>query len=556
MQMKADQLRAEIASIGNLLKSGRPDRAFKRATKAAKKWPKVAALPRLAGISAVQQQKPKLAQTYFEQAWRLEPGNAELIQNYALSLVQGGDPADALTFLSKIVARGPLTPAMQFIRALALLQVHETDQALDTINKVLTREPANPNAQLLKADILDVMQRWQEAAAVLTALVGSQPKFVPGLIRLAKSQLGLGQFDSVLQNAAAALALAPGNAETLELMAGLPNLTEEEVSRLQAQISDVIERGAATSPEDKVKLLFAAAEIARRQNSVAQEMQYLAKAHKLQRGGFTAWEDRSEKECASRLAAPLPDAAPEQPAGSARPIFVVGLPRSGTTLVERILGRHPTVQGLGELASVHQWARQAEAQLPEWRVENRLSEFYLDKLPDLSPDALAFVDKAPGNYAFLDQIAQAFPNAVIINVQRDPRDVALSMWRANFGAAGLYFTHDFQWMAAEANRYQRYLRRWHSVLPDRIHDIRYETLVGNLDDTVQELCRICDLSFENAMLSPDKSSNAIKTASNLQARKPVNTLSVGGWHVAAEQLDPFIRALDAELWPEAVEGQA
>nr|WP_254435949.1 sulfotransferase [Ruegeria arenilitoris] len=229
------------------------------------------------------------------------------------------------------------------------------------------------------------------------------------------------------------------------------------------------------------------------------------------------------------------------------------MPRSGTTLVERILARHSAVQGLGELASVHQWARQAEAQPPEWRETHKLAGFYFDKLPALPDDAEAFVDKAPGNYAFLGEIAQAFPNAVILNVLRDPQDIALSMWRANFGAGGLYYTHDLNWMAAEANRYQRYMRDWHEVLPGRIYDIRYETLVGDLQNTAQDLARICDLPFEDAMLTPDQSANAIKTASNLQARQPVNTASVGGWQAVADHFEPFVKRLDAELWPEVAE---
>lgn len=550
MQRKADQLRAEIASISELLKAGRPDRAFKRATKAAKKWPKVAALPRLAGISAVQQQKPKLAQTHFEQAWRLDPGNAELIQNYALSLVQGGDPADALKFLAKIATRGPLSPAQQFIRALALLQEQEPEQALADVEQVLSREPANPNAQILKADILDSMHRWQDAVDLLAALVERQPKYLPGLLRLARSQLGLGQLGDVLKNVRAVLAQVPEHPEALEIMAGLPNLTFDDIAMLQVRISKSLERGPAGNPEDAVKLLFAAANLARRQKNTAQEMQYLAEAHKLQRNGFESWEERSVKDCVKRLAAPLPAANSAPPANGVRPIFVVGLPRSGTTLVERILARHSAVQGLGELASVHQWACQAEAQPPEWRATHKLADFYLDKLPVLSGGATAFVDKAPGNYAFLGEIAQAFPNAVIFNVLRDPRDIALSMWRANFGAGGLYYTHDLNWMAAEANRYQRYVRHWHAVLPGRIHDIRYETLVNNLQDTAEELARICDLPFEGAMLSPHQSANAVKTASNLQARKPVNTASVGGWKAVSDQFEPFVQNLDAQLWPD------
>ncbi|WP_160175191.1 tetratricopeptide repeat-containing sulfotransferase family protein [Ruegeria halocynthiae] len=551
---KADQLKAEVASISELLRNGRPERAFKRATKAAKKWPNVAALPRLAGLCAVQQRKSKLAQTYFERAWRLDPGNSELIQNYGLSLVQGGDAEAALQFLAKIGARGPLTPPQQFIRAMALLHMRELENALAAVDLVLKGDPANLNAKCLRADILDEMHQWDRAIDVLSEVVRQHPKFQHGQLRMAKAQLGMGHLDEALKYARAALALTPGHSETIEMMATLPNLTQDDVSTLRTQISQSLDGEPAANPEETAKIHFAAATLARLDQDTTQEMTQLSAAHTLLRDGFKSWEDRSAQECAKRLAAPLPVASGEAHTNISRPVFVVGLPRSGTTLVERILARHSDVHGFGELASVQQWVRQAETQPPAWRAAHSLADFYVEKLPNLPERAAAFVDKAPGNYAFLGEIARAFPNAIILNVLRDPRDIALSMWRANFGAGGLYYTHDLKWMAAEANRYRRYMLHWHNVLPGRIHDIRYEMLVHNVEDTAKQLARICDLPFQDSMLSPDKSPNAIKTASNLQARKPVNTSSIGAWQVAADQLAPFVKNLDADLWPD-IKGQ-
>ena len=546
---KADQLRAEIASISDLLKKGRPERAMKRATKAAKKWPNVSALHRLAALCAVQQQNFKLAQTYFERAWRLEPGNAELIQNYGLSMVQAGYSDAALRFMDKIGAKAPLTPPQQFIRAMALLNERQERKALAAIEQVVKRQPGNLQAHCLKADILDGLHQWDRAIEVLTALVKQHPKFHYGQVRLAKAHSGMGHMEDALKHGRAALKLTPGHPETLEFMAKLPNLSEDDISVLKAQISKSLDAGIPNR-EGAVMVHFAAASLAQRDKDTAQEMQYLNAGHGLLREGFPEWERRSEKDCAKRLAAPLPAAASEPRTDIPRPIFVVGLPRSGTTLVERILSAHSGVQGLGELASVHLWARKAEDKPAVLQDAQNLAEFYADTLPEIADNTAAFVDKAPGNYAFLGAMAQAFPNAVILNVERDPRDVALSMWRTHFGAGGLYFTHDLKWMAAEANRYRRYMQHWKDVLPGRIHDIRYEHLVRNLEDNAQELAGICDLTFEDSMLSPQKSSDAVKTASSLQVRQPVHASSVGRWQQVEDYFAPFVQGLDADLWPE------
>ncbi|NVO56154.1 sulfotransferase [Rhodobacteraceae bacterium B1Z28] len=550
---KADQLKAEISSIGDLLKTGRLDRAFKRATKAAKKWPKAAAFPRLAGLCAIQQQKFKLAQTYFERAWRLDPGSAELIQNYGLSLVQGGEADTALRFIDKIGARGPLAPAQQFIRAMALLREHQEEEALAAIEQVIEHQPGNLQAYCLKADILDELRQWERALEVLAAVVEQHPKFHYGQVRLAKAQAGVGRLDDALKHVRSALALVPGHPETLRFMVTLPNLSQDDLSALRTQISDSLDGQPKANREEAALIQFAAANLARRDKDTTREMHHLGEAHKLLRDGLQTWEDRREQDCRKRLDAPVPIASPEPRSDIPRPIFVVGLPRSGTTLVERILSAHSRVQGLGELASVQYWARKAEAQPSKGQEVPKLADYYVECLPDLTEDAAAFVDKAPGNYAYLGAIAQAFPNALILNVQRDPRDVALSMWREYFGARGLSFTHDLKWMAAEANRYRRYMLHWQTMLPGRIHDIRYEYLVNNLQDAVQDLARVCDLQFEDSMLSPQSSSDAVKTASSLQVRRPVNAASVGRWRIAADQLAPFVQGLDADLWPEVKE---
>lgn len=546
---KADQLRAEIASIGELLKNGRADRALKRATKAAKKWPNVSALPRLAGLCHIQQGEFKQAQSHLERAWRMEPSNPDLIQNYGLSLVQGGNSDKAVTFINQIGRKAPLTPPQQYIRAMALLHEGQLEKALVSIDQVIKRQSGNLQAHCLKADILDELHQWEDAIEVLSRLVDKHPKFHYGQLRLAKGLVGLGRLPKALTHGLAAFALAPAHAETLEFIASLPNLSPEDHAALRAQLSKSL---AVADPnrESAALLHFAAANLAKHDGDIAQEMLHLTKAHGLLRQGFTEWEKRSADDCTRRLAEPLPTASVNPRTDIPRPVFVVGLPRSGTTLIERILSSHSGVQGLGELGSVHQLARRTEDQPSEWQEAQNLAEFYADALPEIADGTLAFVDKAPGNYAYLGAIAQAFPNAVIVNVERDPRDVALSMWRTHFGAGGMFYTHDQTWMAAEANRYRRYMQHWHAELPGRIHDVRYEHLVNNLEEVAKELAHLCDLPFEEAMLSPDKSSDAIRTASNLQARKPVSTASVGGWQAVSEHFEHFVNGLDAELWPE------
>ncbi len=294
MVNKFDPLSAELSAIGDLLKKGRSDRAYKRATKAAKKWPKTSALPRLAGLSAVQQQKFKLAQTNFERAWSLDPNNPELIQNYGLSLVQGGNSDKALRFIDQIGTRAPLTPAQLFIRAMALLREHQMDKALDAVEKLLKVQPKNLQALCLKADILDELRQWDKALDLLTDLVAHNPKFQYGQLRLAKAYIALGQLDDALTHARAAFRLLPDHPETLELMATLPNLADDDRSKLNGQIAQALKGQRPSGRESAAMVHFAAAALARQAKDTRKELDNLREAHGFLREGLTEWEAQND----------------------------------------------------------------------------------------------------------------------------------------------------------------------------------------------------------------------------------------------------------------------
>lgn len=198
---------------------------------------------------------------------------------------------------------------------------------------------------------------------------------------------------------------------------------------------------------------------------------------------------------------------------------------------------------------MHWAATQKPGTTPADAAEN-LAGFYLDHLPDLAEGTAAYVDKMPGNYAHLGDIARAFPNARIIDVNRDPRDTALSMWREYFGAEGMFYTHDLEWLAAEANRYRAYMRHWDRLLPGRIHHMRYEDLVTGFATHTRALADHCGLRFEDAMLHPHLTPGAVRTAAQLQVRQPVHAGSIGKWAAAGPHLTRFVDALDPDLWPD------
>lgn len=223
-----------------------------------------------------------------------------------------------------------------------------------------------------------------------------------------------------------------------------------------------------------------------------------------------------------------------------RPVFIFGLPRSGTTLVEQILSSHPLVHGAGEL----RFAKQTFESIPAaiGRAESPiecigdldgsairlLAENHLDRLRRYD-DGLAerIVDKMPDNYMFVGLLAALFPNGVFIHCRRDLRDVAVSCWMTNFSK--IRWANDPKHLAARIRDYRRVMTHWESALPVELHEVHYENTVENLEGTARRLLEACGLEWDPACIRFYENRRAVRTASITQVRQPIYTKSVARW---------------------------
>lgn len=244
---------------------------------------------------------------------------------------------------------------------------------------------------------------------------------------------------------------------------------------------------------------------------------------------------------------------------SDRPVFIVGMPRSGTTLVEQILSSHPDVFGAGELRYFGQLEQGLADRLatatpyPECYEEItreqaiQLGQDYLDfldALPALPRGIKRVIDKAPSNFRHLGLIALLVPGARVIHCSRNAMDVCLSCYFQNFRTQP--FTHDL-WDTGRFYRdYERFMEHWRAVLPLPTLEVRYETLVAEKDRVIREIVEFCGLEWNDACLAHDKTERTVKTASLWQVRQPVYKGSVDRWRRYEKHLDPLKRALGYE----------
>ncbi len=225
---------------------------------------------------------------------------------------------------------------------------------------------------------------------------------------------------------------------------------------------------------------------------------------------------------------------------SDRPVFIVGIPRSGTTLVEQILAAHPQIFGAGELPDINVLAQATERSNPD-QVQ-RATKSYLQRIQQLDRDALRVTDKMPFNAMRLGFIAQLFPNAKIIHCVRDAGDVALSIFGRNFSDWHSY-AGSLRDIAVYIAEHERLMAHWREVLPLEIHDVRYEDLVRRGEDAMRELVDHVGLDWDPAVTAFHRSGRAVTTASHAQVQKPLYETSIGRCRAYSKQLRAFRREL-------------
>jgi len=467
----------------------------------------------LLGITYMRDERRLEALPALRQAHRLQPGQVDATRALADAEFHAGTPGDALPLWQAVVAVRPGDVD-------ARLKLGETLNRLGLLDK----EIAN----------------YQDALALL-------PESADLWMALAQSREDGGDREEAIQAYRQALRFRPGWVTPLAGLLALQRKTPpgelvDQAAALQAR-PDLPDR-------DRSLLGYALGKI---QDSRGEHVAAMASWHDANaaRRRTNGPYDHAWAEARLRRLMEVFDARffmrPQQAVGSqdTRPVFVVGMPRSGTTLTEQIISMHSQAHGCGELPDLplivqalgNRWPGDA-AELGREFLEREAARYLQAATRHAPESALRLVDKSPLNYFNLGLAAQLFPRARVIWCRRDPRDIALSIYSENF-ALDAQFATGLDAIAHSISLQTRLMRHWQSALPLPIHELRYESLVESPEPEARRLFAFLDLPWEPACLEFHRSNRAVQTPSRWQVREPIHGRSAGRWRRYADSLPEF-----------------
>jgi predicted Zn-dependent protease len=495
------------------------------------------------------------------------PTDVAAIRMLAEIAMRVGRDEDARNLLERALELAPDFRPARYHLAVLLHRRNEPTQALAEVERLLSADPRNPGYRNLAAVIYSRVGEYERSNRMYGELVKeypANPKVWLSYGHVLKTEGGQEECIAAYRRA---IALEPGFGEAYWSLANLKTFrfSEADFAAMLAGVGD-----SALDDASRVHLHFALGKALEDAGDYAASFEHYAKGNALHRARNPYRADQNAARTRRFIEVFTREFfAARAGAGcaSARPIFIVGMPRSGSTLLEQILSSHPAVEGTTELPEIITLARELRAQ-----ADSGDAGTYSEVLAGMSPAALRelgesylertrvhrkterphFIDKMPNNFLHLALIALALPNARIVDARRHPMACCFSNFKQHY-ARGQRFSYDLTDLGRYYRDYVDLMAHFDDALPGRIHRVFYERIVEDTEPEVRRLLDYCGLPFDPACLRFFENERPVRTASSEQVRQPIYREGIGHWRHFDEWLGPLKSALGPVLtaWPEA-----
>jgi tetratricopeptide (TPR) repeat protein len=465
---------------------------------------------------------------------------------------------DAEFLLESVLVFAPEYHLARFDYANVLLRLHKHARALQEIETLLKSEPHNRSYLICQANACAGLGNHEQALRVFRELLVDAPRAADVHLSIAHALKTLGRRQQAIESYRAAAQANPSFGDAYWSLANLKTyrFSDEEIATMQAQ-----ESAAATALVDRYHLCFALGKAYEDRAQYAESFQFYQRGNALKKSESRYRPEPVERN--ARLQSAVCSAeffAARAGVGCRRPdpIFIVGLPRAGSTLIEQILASHSQVEGTMELADIPRLVARLQG-----REQDEARPLYPAVLADLKPEQLQrmgekyladtqvyrtgkpfFIDKNPNNVRHLGLIHLILPQAKIIDARREPMACCFSNFKQLF-AAGQEFTYSLEDIARYYRSYIELMAHWDRALPGKVLHVQHEDVVEDLEGNVRRILEFCGLAFEPQCVEFYKTERSVRTASSEQVRQPIFKDGLDQWR----HFEPFLAPLKAALGP-------
>lgn len=491
------------------------------------------------------------AEKHLKYAFKLSADTPQLLSELGSLALIKQDPARAVAFLGKLAELQPDKADAHFNMAHALDQAQRPADAIDHYERALELGAEQQHeiyarmasARLMQGDIDTAVKDFNTA-------LKRDADYAPAHFGRGLAEAALGDLDTAMASFRKAVSLDPGLVDAWQQIAESKKFTAPDDADLAA-----IEKLLAERVDDNVateKLHFSLGKARSDLGDFDAAFAHYQQANELKRRRLPAFDAKAFAAHVDDIMTVIADdaSAPVAPSAKAvsQVVFIVGMPRSGTSLIEQILSSHTQVTGGGENPCIESLTRTLLAPYPssmtnaDEAILNRARQLYVESLPTGTPEAGITTDKYPANFLHCGLINSLFPNAKIIHSRRGAQDTCLSIFFQDF-PVGNQYANGLTDIAAYYKQYQRIMDHWHRTLPGRIIDIDYEKLVQDPEGQTRKLLDFLGLPWEAACLKFNKTRRAVSTLSRWQVRQPMYRTSVAKWKNYERHIAPLLEAL-------------